>query len=47
MIHLNTVYVLKWSKTVWRKSNVCQYFVFKWQTGASLMLIKEQNAKRK
>ncbi len=33
IIHLNTVHVLI----------VCQYFVLKWQTGASSMLIKEQN----
>ncbi len=46
-IHLNTVYILKWTRTVGRKSDVCQYIVLKWQTGASLMLIKEQNAKRK
>ncbi len=44
-IHLNTV-CLKWTRTVWRKSDVCQYIALKWQTGAS-MLIKEQNAKRK
>jgi len=30
-------------RTVGRKSDVCQYIVLKWQTGASSMLIKEQN----
>ncbi len=44
-IHLNTVYVLKWTRTAGRK--LCVNILFWWQTGASLMLIKEQNAKRK
>ncbi len=41
IIHLNTVQVLKWTRTVGRRSDVFQYFVLKWQTGASSMLIKE------
>ncbi len=44
-IHLNIVYILKWTRTVGRK--LCFNILFKWQTGASLMLIKEQNANRK
>ncbi len=40
-IHLNTVHVLKWTRTFGRKSDVCQCFVLKWQT-ASSMLIKEK-----
>ncbi len=38
---------LKGMRTVGRKSDVCQYVVLKWQTSDSLMLIEEQNAKRK
>ncbi len=33
---------LKVNENSWEKI-VCQYFVLKWQTGASSMLIKEQN----
>ncbi len=39
---------LKWTRTVGRKSDVCQYIVLKWQTGAwTINVIKEKNAKRK
>ncbi len=44
-IHLNTVYILKWTRTVGRK--VCVNILSLWQTGASSMLIKEQNTKTK
>ncbi len=43
-IHLNTVYVLSgWEQLGENLMCVCQYIVLKWQTGASSMLIKEQN----
>ncbi len=44
-IHLNTVYILKWTRTVGRKLWV--NILSQWQIGASSMLIKEQNTKRK
>ncbi len=43
-IHLNTVYILKWTRTVGRK--LC-HILSQWQIGASSMLIKEQNTKTK
>ncbi len=44
-IHLNTVYILKWTRTVGRK--LCVNILSQWQIGASSMLIKEQNTKTK
>ncbi len=44
-IHLNTVYILKCTRTVGRK--LCVNILSQWQTGASSMLIKEQNTKTK
>ncbi len=44
-IHLNTVYILKWTRTVGRK--LCVNILSYWQIGASSMLIKEQNTKTK
>ncbi len=37
-IHLNTVYILKWTRTVGRK--LCVNILSQWQIGASSMLIK-------
>ncbi len=45
IIHLNTVYILKWTRTVGRK--LCVNILSQWQIGASSMLIKEQNTKTK
>ncbi len=44
-IHLNTVYILKCTRTVGRK--LCVNILSQWQIGASSMLIKEQNTKTK
>ncbi len=44
-IHLNTVYILKCTRTVGRK--LCVNILSPWQIGASSMLIKEQNTKTK
>ncbi len=44
-IHLNTVYILKWTRTVGKKLWV--NILSQWQIGASSMLIKEQNTKTK
>ncbi len=43
-IHLNTVYILKWTRTVGRK--LCVNILSQWQIGASSMLIKEQNTEK-
>ncbi len=40
-IHLNTVYILKWTRTVGR--NLCQYFVLKWQTASSMLNQRENH----
>ncbi len=44
-IHINTVYILKWTRTVGRK--LCVNILSQWQIGASSMFIKEQNTKTK
>ncbi len=44
-IHLNTVYIVKCTRTVGRK--LCVNILSQWQIGASSMLIKEQNTKTK
>ncbi len=43
-IHLNTVYIFKWTRTVGRK--LCVNILSQWQIGASSMLIKEQNTEK-